>query len=329
MGAEYRRATIKMTVIGVGGCGVNTITNLENRLEEVGISVPTIAVDTDAAVISKARAMHKIVIGELNTKGRGTGGDMNLGREIMEREINKVASLIGDAELILVTAGLGGGTGSGGVVALADHIKSNMPNSLLWTILTLPFSSEGGERARNAATALREVLRIADMAIVNSNDLLRTRTRYTTVLQAFKRMDNVLVNTIMGLLNLQSLEPFPGLVNVNFANVERITRNSGLGFAGIGEGTNPLFAFESAMAENYIEADISGARGAVVLIEANRTALRMGEVEEIPRVLGERYGIDNVYFGVRPDWRLHAPRVTLIVSSVRSRFVDDYLRRAG
>jgi len=317
-----KRAAVKMAVVGIGGCGCNTITNLEMA----GVEVPTIAVDMDAVTLHKTRAKHKVLIGETTTHGRGSGGLLSLGRKVMSDEIEKVATLIKDAELVIVTAGLGGGTGSGGIATFVEYMDENMKDKLLWSVVTLPFESEGTERAKNASTALREVMELSDMTIVHSNDVLKAKARHASIIQAFRRMDKVLTNAITGLLRLQGAEPVPGLISIDFSNIERVTRDSGLGFVGVGEGRDTLTAFENSLKENYAEADITNAQGAVVLVEARKAVLSTGGVEEIPRILKENYGITTIYFGVRPDWTLHLPKVTLVTSGVRSKLVDNYLR---
>ncbi|RLI31610.1 hypothetical protein DRO48_00260 [Candidatus Bathyarchaeota archaeon] len=319
-----KRAAIRMAVVGIGGCGCNTITNLELA----GVEVPTIAVDMDAVSLHKTKAKHKILVGEATTRGRGSGGLLPLGRKVMTDEVGKVANLLEDVELVIVTAGLGGGTGSGGIAALLEYMDENMKDKLVWSMVTLPFESEGSERAENARTALKEVLELSDMTIVHSNDVLKAKARQASIIQAFKRMDQVLTNAITGLIRLQGAEPVPGLISIDFSNIERVTRDSGLGFVGVGEGRDTLTAFENSLQENYVEADITNAQGAVTLIEARKAVLSTGGVEEIPRILKERYGITTIYFGVRPDWTLHLPKVTLITSGIRSKLVDNYLRGA-
>ncbi|HDI42406.1 MAG TPA: hypothetical protein ENF62_01320, partial [Candidatus Bathyarchaeota archaeon] len=244
-----KRAAIRMAVVGIGGCGCNTITNLELA----GVEVPTIAVDMDAVSLHKTKAKHKILVGEATTRGRGSGGLLPLGRKVMTDEVGKVANLLEDVELVIVTAGLGGGTGSGGIAALLEYMDENMKDKLVWSMVTLPFESEGSERAENARTALKEVLELSDMTIVHSNDVLKAKARQASIIQAFKRMDQVLTNAITGLIRLQGAEPVPGLISIDFSNIERVTRDSGLGFVGVGEGRDTLTAFENSLQENYVE----------------------------------------------------------------------------
>jgi len=319
--AIARRAILKIAVIGIGGCGCNTITNLTNA----GINVPTVAVNTDAAALSVTRAKYRILIGETVTRGRGSAGSPALGREIMSREVDKVLAPVKDAELFILTAGLGGGTGTGGIVALAEYIKENMKDRLVWAVVTIPFSSEGVERIQNAQMALSELLDLADMTLVNFNDILKERVGAYSIHQAFREMDKHLVELINGLTKLQGLRPQPGLVNIDFSNVERLTRNSGLGFVGVGSGLRFIDAFEDALSKNYCEANLSGARGAVVYAEGTRSMLSLREIEEVPRILSEKYGIGTVYWGIRYNWRVHNPQVMLLAASVKSSLVEQFL----
>lgn len=316
-----KRAVLKIAVIGIGGCGCNTISNLERA----GIDVPTVAVNTDAAVLYKTRAKYRVLIGETVTRGRGSAGSPALGREIMSREAERVLANVRDAELYILTAGLGGGTGTGGILALAEYIKENMKNRLVWAVVTIPFSSEGIERIQNAQMALSELLDLADMTLVNFNDILKEKVGAYSIQQAFREMDKHLVDLINGLTKLQGLKPEPGLVNIDFSNIERLTRESGLGFVGIGSGLRFIDAFEEALAKNYCEADLSGARGAVVYAEGTRSMLSLREIEEVPRILSEKYGIGTVYWGVRYNWRVHNPQVMLLVASVKSPLVEQFL----
>ena len=200
-----------------------------------------------------------------------------------------------------------------------------MKDRLVWVVVTIPFSSEGIERIQNAQMALPELLDLADMTIVNFNDILKEKVGAYSIHQAFREMDKHLVDLINGLTKLQGLKPEPGLVNIDFSNVERLTRESGLGFVGTGSGLRFIDAFEDALAKNYCEADLTGARGAVVYIEGTRSILSLREIEEIPRILSEKYGIGTVYWGVRYNWRVYNPQVMLLVAGVKSPLVEQFL----
>ena len=316
-----KRAVLKIAVLGIGGCGCNTITNLERT----GIDVPTVAVNTDAAVLYKTKAKYRVLIGEAVTRGRGSAGSPALGREIMSREAEKVIANVRDAELYILTAGLGGGTGTGGILALTEYIKENMKDKLVWTVVTTPFSSEGAERIRNAKVALAELLDLADVVLVNFNDILKQKMGSRSLQQAFREMDKHLVTVITALTSLQYTEPTPGLVNVDFSNVERLTRRSGLGFVGVGQGSRLLSAFENALEQNYCEADLTGAKGAIVYMEGTQAMLKTSEVDEITNLLTSKYGISTIFWGVRYNWKLYNPRVMLLAAGVKSSLVDQYL----
>ncbi|RLE92323.1 MAG: hypothetical protein DRN04_10630 [Thermoprotei archaeon] len=316
-----KRAVLKIAVIGIGGCGCNTISNLERA----GIDVPTVAVNTDAAVLYKTKAKYRVLIGETVTRGRGSAGSPALGREIMSREAERVLANVRDAELYILTAGLGGGTGTGGILALAEYIKENMGDKLVWAVVTTPFSSEGAERVRNAKVALAELLDLADVILVNFNDILKQKMGSRSLQQAFREMDKHLVTVITALTSLQYTEPTPGLVNIDFSNVERLTRRSGLGFVGVGQGSRLFSAFENALEQNYCEADLTGAKGAVIYMEGTQAMLKTSEVEEMTSILATKYGISTIFWGVRYNWKLYNPRVMLMAAGVKSPLVDQYL----
>lgn len=314
-------AALKMVVVGLGGCGNNTI----NNLKRAGIDVPTVAVNTDAAVLSKTRADLRILIGEGVVHGRGSAGSPELGRKITEEEIDRILAPLRDKELIILVAGLGGGTGTGGLPAVAEALKSRFKEKLVMGIVTLPFSSEGPARARNAQWGLAQTLDACDMTIVNANDLLKERAGNLPIVQAFREMDRLLVDMIGGIVGLQGIVPQPGLVNLDFSNFSAMIRNSGLGFIGLGEGRRVYDAFKDSLTKNYCEAEIKGAKSGLVYVEGNQTMLTMTDLERIPKEMSEVYGITTLFWGIMPNWRLYEPRVMVVATGVRSPLVERWL----
>ncbi len=318
------RARVKAVVVGIGGCGCNTV----NNLKSYGVPVPTIAVNTDAAVLQRTKADKRILLGEALTKGRGAAGIPSIGKKCAEMDAHKVVDAVRDYEYVMLTAGMGGGTGTGALPVIASRIKDELKNVLVVSIVTLPFSAEGIQRIKNAQMGLAETMDASDMIIVNSNDLLLEKLggRRVPISRAFKVMDKHLVDIISAIIDLQSLEPKPGLINIDFSNIEYLTRESGLGMVGIGSGRTVSMALEEAIRNNYCNADITNCKGTAVCVEGYEAMIDIHELEEIPRILSSRYNVSTVFWGVKSNWRLHTPKVMVYATGVRSEYVEKYLK---
>jgi len=314
-------SALKMVVVGIGGCGNNTI----NNLKRYGITVPTVAVNTDAAVLAKTRADYKILIGESKLRGRGSAGSPELGRRVAEEDMDRILAPLRDKELIILVAGLGGGTGTGGLPAIAEAIEERYKDKLTIAVVTLPFTSEGPMRAANAQWGLAQTLDVCDMVLVYANDILRERTGNLPISQAFREMDKLLVDVITGIVNLQSVVPQPGLVNIDFSNLARMIEDTGLGYAGVGRGRRVYAAYRDALDKNFCEADLKGGKAALILVEGSQASLLISELEKIPKEISEEFGIRAIFWGVKPNWRLYEPKALLIVSGVKSPLVERWL----
>ena len=324
--SELARASelsaLKMVLVGVGGCGNNTV----NNVKRYGVRVPTVAVNTDAPTLQRISADIKILIGEGAHKGRGAAGSPELGRQIAEQDMDKILAPLRDKELIMITAGMGGGTGTGAGPTIAEAIKEKFPDKIVIGIVTLPFTSEGPTRIRNAQWGLSRMLDSADMTVVNANDLLKERAGNLPVSQAFREMDKLLVDIIDSIVGLQDIVPQPGLVNIDYSNMEVLVRGSGLGFIGIGRGRSAMEAFRNALAANYSQADIRNAKGAIVYVEGNQSQLVMRELDRIPQMLSSDYNIMSIFWGIKPNWKLYEPKIMLLATGVRSELVDRWLQ---
>ena len=315
-------ASVDVGVMGLGGCGNNTI----NSLKRSGVEVLTVAVNTDAAVLAKTVSDVHILIGESLVKGRGSAGSPSLGRRIAQEDIESILAPIKDKELILLVAGFGGGTGTGSLPVVAEALKENHHDKLVISVVTLPFSSEGPSRKVNAQTGLSQTMDVSDMTLVQSNDLLKERAGNLPITQAFREMDRVLLDTIESIVSLQGIVPQPGLVNLDFSNFAAMIRNSGLGFIGIGKSRKLMESFMKALRSNYCEADLRDANGAMIYLEGRQEMLRMNDMQRIPSLLSKEFGIKTLFWGIKPNWRVNGIQATLTATGIKSPLVEEYLR---
>jgi len=227
---EYLRNKIpKIRVLGVGGAGNNTVT----YLNEIGIKyVETIAVNTDAQQLLKSKAHKKVLIGENVCKGFGAGTDPSIGEAAALDSKDKIRKIIEGTDLLFITCGLGGGTGSGAAPVIAEIAKEM--NILTVAVCTLPFSVEGRKKIDIAGEALKKIIQNANTTIVIPNDKLREILPKATLRDAFHAVDDVLVNAIRGISDLTTKT---GQVNLEFSDVKRILSVGGTAVIGIGEAT--------------------------------------------------------------------------------------------
>jgi cell division protein FtsZ len=310
---------IKMCILGIGGCGCNIIGNLKM----MGMEVPMIAVNTDAPVLAKSRADYRVLIGESQMKGRGAAGSPMLGREIAESEMDRILDVAKGMEFVVVCAGLGGGTGTGGLPAVAETLKEQ--GKLVMSVVTLPLSSEGTNRKKNAQLGLTQTLDSSDMTIVNSNDIVKEQLGRLSLSEAFRGMDKHLVSIISSVTDLQSVEQVPGIVNVDFSNFSALIKGAGLGFIGSASGKRLRDAFQAALKNDFCKVNITNCKGAVINVKGNLPRISMTELESVPAELSENYGIRTIFWGVKSDWRMHEPLVSLMAAGVSSPLVDDFL----
>ncbi len=314
-------AKTKIAIIGIGGCGCNTISNI------YGISnqVLTIAVNTDALSLSKCRAHYKKIIGLNETKGRGLAGDVELGYKLTRERANEVVNLAStDTDIFVLIAGLGGGTGSGGIVALSEYIKETLPEKLVWTIVTLPFEFEGVEKLENAKWALSKLLKVSDVVIVNSNDYVRRKFGASSIDRVFRIVDKHIADLIDSIITICNSEESLG-PSIDLPIIEKVTKNAGLSHLGIGLSSEPIEALNRALNDRYCEIDVRKCPSAVVYIEGPKRMLKLSVLEEIPKLLREKFEISKVYWGVGVNWRLSELKVVLLVPQVKSSFIESYL----
>lgn len=251
----------KIKVVGCGGAGNNTI----SRLAEVGIKgADLIGVNTDAQDLLYSAAPKKILIGRELTGGLGAGSDPQIGEEAAKESETELKSAIANSDMVFVTCGMGGGTGTGAAPVVAEIAKKT--GALTIAIVTLPFTIEGMMRWENARTGLEKLRRVADTIIMIPNDKLLEIVPDLPLNAAFKVADEILVNAVKGITELVTEE---GLVNLDFADVRAIMKDGGTAMIGLGESDTEqkaIDAVEKAIMNPLLDIDIAGAKGALINI---------------------------------------------------------------
>ncbi len=307
-------AKAKMKVIGVGGAGGNAV----NRMVSGGlVGVEFISINTDAMALDNNKATHRIQIGDKITKGLGAGANPEIGRIAMEEDREKVAAMLEGADMVFVTAGMGGGTGTGGAPVVAEIAREL--DILTVAIVTRPFLFEGKVRDRNARKGIDELRHSVDTIIVIPNQkLLSVVDRTTSLIDAFKIADDVLHQATKGISDLISVH---GLVNLDFADVRTIMKGMGDAIMGTGyaEGENrAVTAADNAIHSPLLD-DISivGAKGILINITGGED-MTLYDVNDATQSIYDAVGEDvetNIIFGAVTDPELNGKiRVTVIAT---------------
>jgi cell division protein FtsZ len=287
-------------VVGVGGGGLNAV----NRMIEAGISqVEFIAVNTDIQQLRQCEAPIKLHIGRELTQGLGSGSDPELGRKAAEEGYDQIKHVLRGSDMVFVTAGEGGGTGTGAAPVVARIARE--VGALTVGIVTLPFRFEGTRRRSQAEDGISELRQVCDTVIVIPNDrLLEVLERSTSMIDAFRIADDVLRQGVQGICDLITM---PGLINLDFADVRTIMQDAGSAIMGIGFATGEARAREAAsraLRSPLIDTEIVGARG-ILLSIAGGDDLTLLEVNEAAEVLREAATEEtNIIFGATIDERL-------------------------
>jgi len=287
-------------VVGVGGGGLNAV----NRMIEAGISqVEFIAVNTDIQQLRMCEAPIKLHIGRELTQGLGSGADPDLGRKAAEEGYDQIKHVLRGSDMVFVTAGEGGGTGTGAAPVVARIAKE--VGALTVGIVTLPFRFEGTRRRAQADSGIAELRQVCDTVIVIPNDrLLEVLDKSTSMLDAFRIADDVLRQGVQGICDLITM---PGLINLDFADVRTIMQDAGSAIMGIGFATGESRARDAAgraLRSPLIDTEIVGARG-ILLSIAGGDDLTLLEVNEAAEVVREASTEEtNIIFGATIDERL-------------------------
>ena len=287
-------------VVGVGGGGSNAV-NRMIRAELLGVEF--IAVNTDAQALLLSDAPHKIRIGDKVTKGLGSGADPTVGRKSAEDDSEKLYEALKEADMVFVTAGMGGGTGTGAAPIIAEIAKD--VGALTVAVVTKPFSFEGAKRRLLAEQGIAELVDKVDTLITIPNDrLLQVVEKRTSMVDAFRIVDDVLRQGVQGISDLITV---PGLINLDFADVKTIMTNAGSALMGIGHGSGETRAAEAArqaIMSPLLEQSIDGARGVLFTITGgpDLTLFEVNEAAEIIHAAADPEA--NIIFGAVIDERM-------------------------
>ena len=316
--AEHRGFT-DVRIVGVGGGGGNAI----NRMIEAGVGgVEFIAVNTDPQALEQSQAPRTLRIGSSGARRLGAGGDPAVGQRAAEESEDQLADAIAGADMVFITAGMGGGTGTGAAPVIARLARKH--GALTVGVVTVPFNFEGARRRQSALTGIDHLRDTVDALIVIPNDrLLGLADRHTSVTHAFRMADDMLRHGVQGIADLVTVT---GLINLDFADVRAVMENAGSALMAIGEGNGndrARLAAEAVVSSPLLEHSMAGATG-ILLNVTGGADLTLHEVSEVAEYVTQAASPDaNIIFGAvihpRPDAEL---RVTLIATGMAERAAE-------
>ncbi len=311
--ADELSSAQKIMVIGVGGGGNNAV----NRMVETGIQdVEFVSINTDKQALSHSQATQKLQIGEKVTRGQGAGGKAEIGRKAAEESKNEITQLIKDADMVFVTAGMGGGTGTGAAPIVAAAAKEL--DILTVAIVTKPFAFEGRRRMVQAEEGIEQLRGNVDTMIVIPNDkLLDISNPKTTLQEAFFSADEILRHGVQGIADLITQA---GLINVDFADVTSVMKDAGLAHMGIGSATGENRAekaAQEAIKSALLDTTIEGATGVLINFVGGYN-MAINEVNQAATIIRQSVDDDaNVIFGATIDPDLEDEiRITVIATGL-------------
>jgi len=304
----------KIKVVGTGGAGNNTI----NRMTEIGITgSETIAINTDAQDLLYTNADVKILIGKELTGGLGAGSVPKVGEDAAKESESDIKKSLAGADMIFITCGLGGGTGTGSAPVIADLSKKM--GCLTVGVVTIPFSMEGNRRYENAIIGLEKMENIVDTLIVIPNDKLLELAPDLPLHTAFKIADEILTNAVKGIAELVTKA---GLVNLDFADIKAVMSNGGVAMIGVGESdtaNRAVEAVEKAINNPLLDVDIAGASGALINV-AGGPDMTLDEARKVVETISSKLDEDaRIIWGAQISEDLeNTIRTMLIVTGVSS-----------
>ena len=308
---EQEQSFASIKVVGCGGGGNNAV----NRMVEAGLrGVEFIAVNTDRQALGTSKAGVKIQIGEKLTKGLGAGAVPDIGRRAAEESREEIAEALKGSDLVFVTAGMGGGTGTGAAPVVAEIAREL--GCLTIAVVTKPFLFEGKQRMKNADIGINELKQSVDTLVVIPNDrLLQVVSKGTTMLEAFRKADDVLRQGIQGISDLIAV---PAVINLDFADVRTVMESGGMAHMGIGVGSGEngmVAAAKEAISSPLLETKIDGAR-AVLINVSGGTDMNIMDVNEAASLVMQAADSEaNIIFGANIDENLgDEVRITVIAT---------------
>ncbi|NCO96897.1 MAG: cell division protein FtsZ [Candidatus Aenigmarchaeota archaeon CG_4_9_14_3_um_filter_37_18] len=308
---DKQKANIK--IVGSGGAGNNTIT----RMMQVGVEgVESIAMNTDAQDLLYSDADKKLLIGREITGGLGAGGDPKVGNEAAKESRDDIKKMIEGSDMVFITCGLGGGTGTGSAPVIAETAKKM--NILTIAVVTLPFTMEGKLRMRNAREGLDELRKVVDTIIIIPNDKLLEIVPDVSLATAFKVADEILVNSVKGIAELVTKA---GLINLDLADVKSVMTNGGLAMIGMGESDTEnrgIEAVEKALSSPLLSLDIEGAEGALINVTGGPD-ITIREAQQVVEAVSGRLNEDaKIIWGAQVNKDLaDTVRVLVVVTGVK------------
>lgn len=310
---------VNIKVVGVGGGGGNAV----NRMVDYGIqNVEFVAVNTDQPVLYLSKATHKIQIGEKSTKGRGAGGDPEKGKRAAEESREEIAAALKGTQMVFVTAGMGGGTGTGAAPIVAEIAKDL--GILTVGIVTKPFAFEGKNRMIQAEQGITELRQFVDSLVVIPNERLKLLTdQQITLANAFQAADDVLRQGVQSVSDLINVSNF---VNLDFADVTSVMKDAGYAHMGVGSATGKNKAEEAAqmaVSSPLLETSIDGAKGVIINIAAPPT-VELSEVDlASTKITSAAHPDANIIWGAALDETLEDEmRITVIATGFDTEFKD-------
>ena len=309
-----QRSRAKIFVVGTGGAGNNTV----SRLAEIGVEgAGTLSVNTDAQDLFYSKSDHKLLIGRSTCGGLGAGGMPDIGEESAEESEEQLKEKLEGADMVFVTCGLGGGTGTGSAPVISKLAKKI--GALTIAVATMPFSAEGLRRRENAEKGLEKLQSAADTVIVIPNDKLLEVAPNLPINKAFMVADELLGRAVKGITELITK---PGLVSLDFADIRSIMMGSGMAMIGMGESDSGDRAIESvheALNSPLLDLDISNAKGALINISGS-SDLTLHEAEKVVQIVADELDPDaNIIWGTQIQEDLeNVIRTTIVVAGVKS-----------
>ena len=308
LAALVKQLELKIKVVGCGGGGSNTI----SRIKDEGIDhTQLVAINTDAKHLLNVHADHKILIGKKITRGLGAGADPSVGAKSVEEESEAVKEAIKNTDILFITCGLGGGTGTGSAPMVAKYAKEG--GSLVIAFATKPFKAEGKPRMQSAEAGLAQLAKHCDTVVTISNDKLLELAPRLPLNQAFLLADELLMTSIKGIVDMVTK---PGLVNIDYNDLKALMDAGGLAVIGLGEseeeGRRAEDALEKALKSPLLEFDIKNAKGVLVKVTGgpNMTLL---EAEKVAELVQERVNQNTrIIWGAAIDPE-HGPRISVLI----------------
>ena len=313
--AHHLPSDIKVKIVGVGGAGGNAV----SRMVGAGLTqVESLVLNTDMQALANLESIPSLAIGPQAVKGMGSGGRPEVGRRAVKESRRDIADLLDGSDMVFITAGMGGGTGTGASATVADIARKQ--GALTVGVVTLPFSFEGARRREVAEQGINSLNQKVDTLIVVENDrLLPSLKGKVSLERAFQAADEVLRQGVKGISDIITI---PGMINVDFADVRSVMANGGAAFMAYGEGKGKWAALEaarSALANPLFNAPLEGASGILLNVTGGK-GLTLGQVHEVAGIVSKAAKSDaNVIFGVVQDRRMKKRvGITLIGTGIGS-----------